>query len=237
MALKIIKATEVAKSKLSLLIYGLSGSGKTCLARTLGKTLVINAEAGTLSLAGATNIDIVDVPDWRAMQVIAAELARGAANEYQWIVIDSLSEIAEKAILSLKETNKNGLAAYGEMNDTIIKMVRFFRDSIASNVVFLSKSEYDKDEESGRMMWRPSFPGKRLLVDIPYLLDEVFYLQASESKEAAKITRRLVCNGSEKVAAKDRSGQLSLVEPAHLGYIEAKIRGQPIAVPDGYALS
>jgi phage nucleotide-binding protein len=58
--MQILKAAELKNEKVTALIYGPPGIGKTTLLGSLpGKTLVIDVDKGTSVLSGNENVDVV----------------------------------------------------------------------------------------------------------------------------------------------------------------------------------
>lgn len=121
--------TTVHANKVKLVIYGTSGAGKTTSIKTLphDKTLVISAESGLLSLSG-TKIDYVDIATDDKGQVLNSEkrLERlkdilkyldtaEAIKKYEYVVVDSLTEIGEIIANFWKEkiTDKAKHSRYG----------------------------------------------------------------------------------------------------------------------------
>ena len=86
------RTSQIMNNGITVLVYGQSGVGKTTLIKTLpGKVLILSAEAGLLSLRD-TDIEYVDI---HAMDDLteAYSYILSNINEYNCIVLDSLSEI------------------------------------------------------------------------------------------------------------------------------------------------
>jgi hypothetical protein len=221
---KIQKPREaVQTSGLKLLVYGQSGVGKTTLCATTGdptRTLILSAEAGLLSIA-ASDVDTLPVASLADLREAYAYLKAGQ-HEYTWVCLDSLSEIAEKVLESEKATAKDPRAAYGEMADLMVRMVKNFRD-LPMNVVMISKGK-PKDDE-GRLTYAPTLPGQRLTDELPFLFDEVFCLVAAQTKDG-EVRRALRTTSDGKYMAKDRSGKLDEWEVPNLQAVYNKIHGR-----------
>ena len=221
MALNIQSTKDIAGNGIKIIVYGPAGAGKTRLAATTGdleNTLILSAEAGLLSLQ-EYDIDVVQIRSLEDMRAAVGHL-RSTENHYKWCIIDSLSEIAEVVLDNEKDRNTNGMKAYGNMADTMVKLVKAFRDTRGLNVVLIVKESTENDE--GRLVHKPSTPGKRLGEDIPYLFDEVFALRTERNPEGG-VKRFLQTVNDGYYDCKDRSGRLDPVEPPHLGKIAAKI--------------
>ena len=222
MAIK-IQSTKNSKTDngIKILLFGNSGAGKTYLSSTLeGKTIILSAEAGLLSLQGF-DIDAITINTFDELREAYDYLAGEKGNEYDNIVLDSLSEIAEVVLENAKNTVKDGRMAYGEMAEKVVKIVKAFRDLQGKNVIMIAKLERAKDEISGSMLYTPSFPGAKLAQHLPYLFDEVFALRVD--KQDDEIIRFIQTQPDNQWSAKDRSGKLDQFEEANLSNIITKI--------------
>ena len=222
MAIKLRNTSDVRDYGINVVVYGPAGAGKTTLIKTLPDPVIISAEGGLLSIQDA-HLPFIEVSSMASL-IEAYEWAYSSseANAFQSIAIDSISEIAEVVLAHEKRLNKDGRAAYGEMQVQMIEIMRSFRD-IKKNVYFSAKCEKAQDE-SGRILYSPSMPGNKLSQQIPYLVDEVFALRVEKDAEGTT-QRALMCDSDGLWQAKDRSGKLDPWEPADLGHIIAKIGG------------
>lgn len=232
--MKITSTRSDNNAPLKVLIFGDSGAGKTTLAGTLpGKTLIISAEAGLLSLAGKS-IDVVDLSQDDEGAVIPQEkrIARlvevykflqtpEARKKYEHIFIDSLTEINQNLIAQLNQEfpdRKDALVMYGENAKRMRGLVRSFRDLPMYSVYFTALSEIDKDENGMRFLG-PQLVGK-MSAQVNAFFDEVFYLHVDKETGA----RALITAKTDNLAVKDRSGKLDAKEPANLEVIIKKIK-------------
>lgn len=218
MELKTTKDLHLAK--VSVLVYGQSGAGKTSLIKTLEKPLVLSAEGGLLCLAGTDipYLEIKSIEDLRAAYNWLTEEKR----DFKTICLDSISEIAEVVLISEKKATKDGRAAYGNLADIMTGLIRAFRDLPGYDVYFSAKQEKSQDED-GKVFYGPSMPGKTLTQGIEYFFDEVFALRIKKDEEG-NVLRALMTSSNGLWSAKDRSGKLEDIEPADLGSIIRKIR-------------
>ena len=225
MAIKFTMTDEAHARGLKFFIYGESGVGKTYAVRTLldiGSPVIISAEGGTLSVRDVSIpvIEVSSVEDVRE----AYRFVRDSddAKGFDWVYIDSLSEICELVLSDEKQKTSDPRQAYGAVIDHGTEIVRAFRD-IDRNVVMTGKLAKQKDELSGRVLYMPSFPGSKLAQAIPYLFDEVFALRAFSDDDGVR--RGLMTQGDGQWIAKDRSGALGAIEPVDLAHIASKIAG------------
>lgn len=222
--------------RLSCLIYGAAGAGKTSLAATTGaldKTLVLSAEAGLLPLRHY-NIKHVEITGARKLFDVLEWLERsGKAGklEGRWIILDSISEIAERLLRELKTTPlANGKMpdprqAYGEVQDQILEAMKRFRD-LPCHTVFIAKMERVEDGDR-RLVYGPALPGKKLAGASVYEFDLVLAMRLDRGTDGVR--RWLQTEADGRYEAKDRSGALSPEEPADLGTIARKILGERTA--------
>lgn len=218
MAIKIQNTQNFKVDAVKCVVYGQAGSGKTRLAASAPTPLMISAEAGLLSLAG-TDVDFIEVTSLKQWdEVYRYVKSSGEAKKYETICLDSLSEIAEVLVSELKPNFKDARQAYGALADAMLPMLRKFRDLPGKHTVFTAKMITLQDEESGRVTDELMLPGKVLPSQVPYLVDELFYIGMNKKKQTVVQTapdRRVFC--------KDRSGALDPEEEPNMTAIINKI--------------
>jgi phage nucleotide-binding protein len=224
MAITLKSTRDAALDGIKILVHGPAGAGKTSLCGTTGgSTLIISAESGLLSLR-AFDIPVLEVKTldqlYEAYQFVT-ETDEGKA--FQWVCLDSISEIAEVVLNHEKKTAKDPRQAYGALAEKMTDILRAFRDLPGRNVYFACKQERTKDEQSGAMLYFPSMPGNMLKQGVGYFFDEVFALRVEKDADGNP-TRWLQTNRDYNYEAKDRSGSLDMFEPADLSAIAAKIK-------------
>ena len=205
---------------IKVLVYGPAGAGKTRLISTTGdldNTLILSAEAGLLSLR-EHSIDVFQVTNLDAMREAYGHLKTGN-HHYKWICIDSISEIAEVCLAEEKARSTDGRKAYGELADTMFKLIRGFRNLPVNVYMSAKQTRYEVD---GGLVYAPLLPGRQLKDGIPYLFDEVFALRCQRGEEN-NVRRFLQTDNDGFYDAKDRSGALEMVEPPNLEHIRNKI--------------
>ena len=226
--MKMTKTNDMGSHFLKTLVAGPARSGKTRLCATTGapdQTVIISAEGGLLSLREhnllaieiSTIEDVFEAYRW----ITESDEARGI----QWVCVDSLSEIAERVLSHEKGVSKDGRRAYGEMADTMAKLIRSFRDLPGKHVYMSCKAERIQTE-SGALLWAPSMPGNKLSQQIPYFFDEVAFLRVHRDDETGEIKRWLQCHPCPTYSAKDRSGALEMYEAPSLENLKLKILGE-----------
>jgi len=204
-------------------VYGASGTGKTTLASTLPGPIIISIESGLLSLR-KHNIPVLLATTLQDFKDAYAWLTQSQdAAQFQSVMIDSVSELAEKVLEQKLLSNKDGRKAYGEMQQELVPWIKGFRDLPNKNVLMTFKEEYIKDEFTGMMKWAPSMPGKQLIKDVPYWFDELFRAHVMIDPNTGERKHYLQCQKIDANEAKDRSGVLDVWETPDMSAIFSKI--------------
>lgn len=232
--MKIKSTNSIEQQKIKAFVYGFSGAGKTSLAKTLPKCLVISAESGLLSIANS-GIDYIDISQNDSGDLIPKEkridrlvdvyrwLLTDDAKKYDWIMLDSLSEIGQCLVDRLRKEfpdKKDTLAMWGEYANKMRDLVKSFRDLPNHNVVIVSLAVVEKDE-NGKRFAAVDLQGS-ISQKIAGYFDLFLYLHTAKQDDGS-IKRELICQSEDWVIAKDRSGILSQREEADLGKIAGKI--------------
>ena len=219
MAIQLKTTGDLSDKGLKVLVYGQAGCGKTTLSKTLPTPIVLSAEDGLLSIKDA-NLPFIEIKSIADLYEAYDWIVK--SKDYESVVLDSISEIAEVVLSHEKKINKDGRAAYGEMDTQLSEIIRAFRD-LNMHVLMTAKLEKQQDE-MGRMLYFPSLPGNKTAQKLPYFFDEVLALRV-EKDEDGKTQRALMCDSDGLWLAKDRSGKLDGWESPDLGEIIAKVGG------------
>lgn len=238
--MRLTSTKSMGVNRLKLLIYGRAGVGKTTLASTLpGKTLIVSAESGLLSIS-KFDIPVFDItidddgfsiPISKRFEKLREVLRYLETDEaiktYDNIFIDSLTEISQNLIEKLQieiPDSKDTIKMWGEYAKTMKAFVKAFRDLPYYNVIF-SALEKEEQDEFKRKFIRINVQGS-IGSDLPAFFDEVFYYTSIENKEDATEGRILITQSSSRIVAKDRSGTLNPYEEPNLSLIFKKIQTQ-----------
>lgn len=224
MAISLKSTSDLHTNGVKMLVYGHAGSGKTSLIPTLPAPVVLSAEGGLLSIQQA-NIPYIEITSMAQLMEAYQWLTESKeAEQFQSIALDSISEIGEVVLAEELKRNKDGRAAYGELNTVMASMIRSFRDLPNKHVYFTAKCEKAQDE-TGRMLYSPSMPGKSLSQQLPYFFDCVFALRVDKDADG-NMVRALMTESDGLWQAKNRSaGRLEMWESPDLGAIIKKIGG------------
>ena len=234
--MKILSTNSIGETKIKALIVGFSGAGKTTQARFLKefKPLVISAESGLLSLQGA-GIDYIDISKDDEGKLIPKELrVRRLMEVYQYVLkpetqakynllyLDSLTEISQVLFDALRKEypeRKDNLVLYGELGQKMRDIIKAFRDAPHYHTVMTCLCTVDKDESTGKRFMAFDLIGG-IKEKLAQYFDLVLYLRVNDEKK-----RELVCQQTDTITAKDRSGKLELLEPGDLGLVFKKAMG------------
>lgn len=223
MAIKLRRTGEAGANHVRLLVYGQAGAGKTSLIPTLPNPVVLSAEGGLLSIAGA-DLPFIKIQTMAELREAYKWLTESdESKEFESVALDSISEIAEVVLTTAKRETKDPRQAYGVMQDDMAEIIRLFRDLPGRHVYFSAKLEKSADE-MGRISYAPSMPGNKAGQSLPYFFDEVLALRVERDAEGIS-QRALMCDTDGLWLAKDRSGRLDQWEAPDLGAIIRKIGG------------
>jgi phage nucleotide-binding protein len=223
MAINLRSTGGLSANGVKMLVYGNAGAGKTSLIPTLPNPVVLSAEGGLLSIQGA-DVPFIEINSMATLMEAYTWLTESdEAKQFESVALDSISEIGEVVLAEELKKNKDGRAAYGELNTVMASMIRAFRDLPNKHVYFTAKCDKSQDE-TGRMLYAPSMPGKSLSMQIPYFFDLLLALRVEKDAEGVA-QRALMCDSDGIWQAKDRSGKLGAWEAPDLGAIIAKIGG------------
>lgn len=215
--------SQIVNNGIKAVVYGGSGVGKTRLALTAPRPIILSAERGILSLRG-NNLPML--PEIRTL----AELVNAhnwccndaGAQRFDTIMVDSITEIAEVVLRASHANTKDGRKAHNDTNELIINTVfRAFRDLPRKHVIMIAKERRDEDQFTKIMQATPDMPNGKLRTALPHYFDFVFRYIDTVGQDGQP-WNGLQTKGNAHGIAKDRSGRLSPYEPPHLGNLFAK---------------
>jgi len=222
MSIQLKGTGSMSAAGVKMLVYGQAGAGKTTLIKTLPHPVILSAEGGLLPLQDA-DLPYIEIRNVNDLEEAYKWVLSDAANGFESVALDSISEIAEVILSSEKKNNKDPRAAYGAMQDKMSEIIRAFRDITNKHVYFTAKCE-KAQEETGKILYSPSMPGNKTGQALPYFFDLVMALRVEKGEDGIS-QRALLCDSDGSWLAKDRSSKLSTWEAPDLGAIISKIGG------------
>lgn len=217
------------------LIYGEPGAGKTYLACTAPKPLVLLTEP---SVSDATmqavhrdlgaDPGVWDIDTLEDLEM-AYEYLEGGKHEYETVVVDSLTDLYRRlmktvvdAAVSRRSNHDPDVPEQGDwlrVQEKLRYIVRLFRD-LPMNVVFTALVMDIRDE----MRRVPFIQPKGLALEIPAFFNLVGCLKAVDDN--GKTTRKLLVEQTETYVAKNPGGTLPpVVENPNLTTLFGQIKG------------
>jgi hypothetical protein len=208
------------------LVFGGAGAGKTSLCGTAPSPIIISAEAGLLSLRNQSH-PVLTVSTAAEMDE-AFEWCKNDAvkNGIQTVCLDSISEIIEQILRDEKSKTKDPRAAYGEMANRGINIIKKFRDLPGLHVLVTAKQATVTDPITGVAKAAPTAPGQQVGQALPYLFDLVMHAATEKDPEGATY-HYLRTHAAFNAEAKDRSGALDEIEFPDFSNIIQKMLAKP----------
>lgn len=186
-----IKFTTTKKGGefVKVLVYGLSGVGKTKLISTAPKPVVISSEKKLISLKDY-NIPVILIENHMDLQLAYDFITGPKGKAFETVAIDSISDIAETILAYFQanpvDGNTHPQAAYGEMAKELGPLLKKFRDIPGKHNYTIAKVKSTDDEYTSMTMFAPSLPGKVMPANIAYEFDYVFPMRIGETTKGTK---------------------------------------------------
>lgn len=211
MAPRIQSTNQVtAANGVKALVYGASAVGKTSLAATAQNPLIFSAEKGLLSLR-RFNIPFVDVSNYKELvEAYKWFMGSNEAKQIGTLFLDSASEVAEVILAEEMKKSADPRKAYGNMQQSVYEMFRSFRDIKGKHVVLIAKQLIIQDGMNTKQI--PLMPSEKLQAQVPYFWDLVLHLHIGTNATNGVQYRAFHTQESPNWSAKDRSGNLDVLE-------------------------
>lgn len=211
--MEVKSASDLQKQRLSILLWGMSGCGKTTLACSMpGKKLMINLDPdGAQSVSYRDDVDVLDLSaestDNVLNQLQSAENPLGlssilAEETYQSVILDSTTSLSQRALEyavkrgiggggRFKPTMETpGLAAYGGRNAvtlTCIKGLLRVTGRHQTHLCLISHEDEPKVNEQGEIMYITMMLGGKLVAHTALQLSEVWWMREDRGKRVIAI--------------------------------------------------
>ena len=236
MALRIMNTATLTSPKVKMVVYGQIGVGKTRLATTAPKPLVLSAESGLLSLQGCDVPFIHISSPEELLQALEWLKTSPDAERFETIILDSISEMSYQIKKQIENEQKakvdkekkkdtvNNWQLYADIGSWTVDTMVLFRD-LPKHVVLLGQEQRKTLGEGAGQVISIQLEGNKATERLPYLYDIVVNMRFAD--EVGKTGDRYFQTASDNIrVAKDRSGRLEPIEPADIGYVFNKILGK-----------
>lgn len=132
----------VIPSTVKMMIYGQAGMGKTTVALSAPKPLLLDFDNGVkrVNMAHLDGIDIVQVSSWQDVQQVLQE----DLSAYQTIVVDTIGKMMDFIISYKCGTRQPQIKDWGGINAEFSWMTRTL-SSLNKNVVFVAHRDTRKE--------------------------------------------------------------------------------------------
>ncbi|MGO0053522.1 AAA family ATPase [Streptococcus suis] len=210
--MKITKATDITLNDSCYLIYGNPGFGKTSALKYIpGKTLVIDIDKSFKVLNGCENISIAEVDShkiWDEWLNVVKELLKGAAEPFDTIVVDNVSELFRACLANLGREGKNhrvpSQADYQRVDFTILDSLRALLQ-LKKRIVFTAWETSDQWTDENGMIYNRAMPDIRSKILNNFLgLTDVVARLVKKTTEDGEEVRGFILQPSASVYAKNR---------------------------------
>jgi hypothetical protein len=238
---------------INLMVYGASGVGKTVLAGSSDKGLIIGVEDGTVAAKRqGSKADLWPLDDetgWEDLRKAYKWVKENPDHGYDWISIDGITEARDLGLNSIvrmaalnnqkQDPDIPALQHHQKIQIQLKKLVKVWND-LPVNVLYTAlidvPDDWDDEDEDLTRPAMPLIPGKKgeLAQGICAMMHAVgFYgyippkvVKNDETQEDQHIQEKrvLVCKSSKRYFGKDRFDAIPRVENPTLPMLENMIK-------------
>lgn len=197
-------------------VYGPPGVGKTPVGNTAPRPVMLCVEPGMLSMRGSK------IPSYGGFTVKTIDeffewaMKSNEMKNFDTIIIDSISQMAEIKLADAQAHNRDGRKAYGEMSEWVMKHLDAIFFLQYKHTYLIAKQMFEDN------LVRPYFPGKDLNTKVPHRYDVIMQLAVHNIPGAGQ-HKAFRTSASMEAVARDRSGKLAEYEPPDLTALFNKI--------------
>lgn len=231
-----VESMSEEKEFINLMVYSDSGVGKTVFAGGHPKALILAADTGTISAARQhSKAKLIRIRDWEEFEEAQKFVRAGGFQEYDWIVIDSMTMLRERCMRHTleREHAKNGARDefipaqpdHQKVQNVMKRIAETFCD-LPVNVLFTALTmRVENNDGEDRVM--PMIHGQKGDTShyIAGLMDSVGYMELTENSKGRAV-RRIHWQPHNEYIGKDRFGVLApYTDDTNLLEIERRISG------------
>jgi len=167
--MKIIKPKDLISKNLKILIYGASGTGKTYLAGSVEKGIVLDLEKGSASVKNK-NIDVAPIDSAVEFKQVLEEIKE---TNYESIVIDALTRYGEMLFVALTQVyteRKDSMALWQDFDKYSRQRIEDIL-AISKNIIVTCLEEQVND--GGILVKHPMYKASKFKFMLPSYFDVV----------------------------------------------------------------
>lgn len=227
-------STFAQRMGVKAMLYGQAGIGKTPICcSTAPRPVLLVTESGVLSVRN------MNTPAWEAYTPERIKeffdwfTKSNDAKNFDTLVIDSGSQVAEIELADQLKKNKDGRKAYGELSKICMEFFSGLYYMPQKHIVMickLTKAEIGKQviNQGGAFVvestfqMQPYFPGQDLNVKVPHMYDAIWYMGRAQVPGQQGQVTAIRTVGTDEIMARDRSGNLAELEPPNLAQLFEK---------------
>lgn len=128
------------QTKIKCLIYGQAGTGKTTMALSAPKPLLLDFDGGASRLNTAHRVDTVQIDNWaECMQVMQEDL-----SAYETIVVDTIGKMLDFIITDVCKGRVPQINNWGTINNNFTAFCRQLH-SLNKNIIFIAHRDNRKE--------------------------------------------------------------------------------------------
>ena len=172
---------RITTPKIKMLIYGMSGTGKTSLAASaskveeLGPVLYIDLERGTAPAAKYGDLDsmlVVQPASYQEFAELLVKISNSDDMPFKTIVIDTVDRLQELIKFHFKATNpRDSFAMWDATYEKIIDLVNKISFDMGLNIICITHEAREVNDVSRLSLIGPSFEGRQSFKKLPGIFD------------------------------------------------------------------
>jgi hypothetical protein len=196
LGVEVVSPEDIAENP-TFLFYGPPKGGKTTLAGSVaecGKTLVLDFEGSTESIAGIYSPDVVRITNWDQANAVISALINDE-HDYEYVVVDPIGALQQQLIRkiiqlqkvnqpSAKSNNSMGergmlLADWGVVGSKISTVLEALHAAPFTTIV-VAHADDVRDEETGRVTTQPYMLGNQSKKEVGRVPSVIGYVEKNK---------------------------------------------------------
>lgn len=188
--------------RINLLLYGMSGTGKTTAGCSFPKAYVADFDDGMLSQKGV-DVEYNTFSNYQDFEFKFAELEKKCP--FDTIVLDSITTMQEYLMDKILKQNNRKMPTMNEWNVLIASLKDLFMriTKISRHCVVIAHQQMRQDDITGDIFIQPLIVGKKMPEQLPLWFDEVYHCEATRDTKGKPVFQVLT-TASGRYTAKSR---------------------------------